>query len=73
MSPTDIENCTCTQLPQEWGKKGASTAQEELYEPVPVQQFCHLPKQNKRWRVWDENIPNDILAEVKAIIYKGIV
>ena len=71
MSPEDVEDSVCTELPQKWGKTGSSSVVEHLFQPVPVREFCHLPKRKRR-RVWDKDVPDHVLAEVKKLIYEGI-
>lgn len=71
MSPEDIEQSTCTELPQKWCKKGSTTVVEHLFQPVRVSEFCHLPKRKQR-RIWNKNVADYVLANVKAMIYKGM-
>jgi hypothetical protein len=71
MNSEEIASATCTDLPQRWGKKGSSCTQAHLYKSVPVREFCHLPKRKRR-TVWVEEVPETILATVKAVMYEGI-
>lgn len=71
MTPEEVEESTCTELPQKWGKADSSTAKQYLFEPVPVRQFCHLPKRQKL-TMWNEDVPDEILAGVKEIMYAGM-
>lgn len=70
MTKEDIEGSTCTEIPQKWGRKGA-TSQENLFNPVSAAEFCHLPKRMKRSTWKDENVTDSILNEVRAIMYNG--
>lgn len=69
MSPGEIEVATCTDIPQEWGKKGSS--EQYLFNPVPVHQFCHLRKRRRTFEWEDKNVSPELLASVKEIISEG--
>lgn len=74
MKLEELDAATCTDLPQMWGQKGESAKNQSLFEPVPVSEFCHIPKR-KRHCEWEHSgeLTSDILDVVKSIIYEGTV
>lgn len=69
MNPSDIQEATCTDLPQQWGKTGKSM--HYLFEPIPISQFCHVRKR-KRERIWNgDSVTEDMLSVVKRIMFEG--
>lgn len=70
MNPADISQATCTDLPQKWGKRGDSM--HYLFKPVPVLQFCHLPKRKRRSMWVDDNkVTEGMLSTVKKLMFEG--
>ena len=70
MDEEKIEDATCTDLPQKWGKTGERL--HYLFEPVPVTEFCHAPKR-KRQTVWshDDNFSDENLGQIKKMMFEG--
>lgn len=64
-----MEKLTCTDLEQAWG--GMKDAKLSQFEPVPLEKFCHLGKQQTPYRRMVLDVTQEMAEEFRALFLEG--
>lgn len=67
----ELDERSCTDLPQKWGKLGQATS-KILHKPAPIKEFCHVkPITSVYDKELPDELPENLQQEIRAYFLLG--
>lgn len=69
--PEELEDLSCTDLKQQWGKLKKAALSE--FEALPLSEFCHYTPPSVVYACGIPDVPEDLASDFAKLIIQGIL